>query len=117
MKCPSPSGCVSLQYNYTVQTTIPVILMTLYQHTALTWGAVCNLPAGIQGIIKRHGMDRRSLSILGTVSRGDTGCIVNGQQSIDPSDPIGGNKGITMKMYIGTSRVDVCGTCIGPAAA
>ena len=48
-------------------------------------------------------MDRRSLNILATVSRGNFGCIVNGQLSTDPNDPIGGTKGVTMKMYIGKS--------------
>ncbi len=31
----------------------------------------------------------------------DYGCIVNGQLVVDRTDPVGGNKGVMMKMYIG----------------
>lgn len=70
----------------------------------LAWGAVCNLPAGIQGVIKRHSVDRRSLTILATVSRGDYGCIVNGQLCTNRNDPVGGYRNIMMKMSIGFKK-------------
>ena len=32
---------------------------------------------------------------------GDFGCIVNGQLSLDRTDPVGGSRGVMMKLYIG----------------
>ena len=84
------------------------------------------LPAAVQSIIKHYTVDRRSLSILSTVARGgstlsyghtmyyivcsfavcvyteDDGAVVKGQWSVNSVDPVGGNKGVMMKMLTGT---------------
>ena len=38
---------------------------------------------------------------------GDYGCIVNGQLVLDRTDPVGGNKGVMMKMCIGRFSANI----------
>ena len=44
----------------------------------------------------------RGLMNLAPCYSGDYGCIVNGQLVVDRTDPVGGNRGVMMKLCIGT---------------
>ena len=42
---------------------------------ALSWGDVDNLSSAVKGVVKTYSVDRRSLNILGTISRGMYVCM------------------------------------------
>jgi serine/threonine protein kinase len=67
----------------------------------LPWGVVSGLSRPLQALVTQLGVDRKSLSILDTIARGEYGSVVSGQLNNSKTDAMTGSQSVTMKMLTG----------------
>ncbi|CAI8007397.1 Tyrosine-protein kinase transforming protein SEA [Geodia barretti] len=69
--------------------------------SALPWGYVGSLPRSLQTLVTQSGVDRKSLSIIDTISRGECGSVVSGQLNNIRTDVMSGSQSVIIKMLTG----------------